>query len=273
MKLNELSNITSGFDATPALPVLFVGHGNPMNAITENEFTRGWQQVGKSLPRFQALLCVSAHWETNGTFITAMEKPRTIHDFYGFPKELFDVQYPAPGNPTLANETSRFVKRTNVGLDQNWGLDHGCWAVVKHLVPDAKIPVIEMSLDRNQPAQWHYELAKELAVLRRKGVLIIGSGNIVHNLPMMDWGSDNGFDWAAEANEKLKRLISSNEHHHLANYKALGKEIQLAVPTPEHYLPLLYVLALKEENEQATFFNDRIELGSVSMTCVKIDKT
>ena len=271
MKLNELNKMTAPFNSTAQMPVLFLGHGSPMNAIEENEFVTGFRNIGKTIPKPNAILCVSAHWETKGTFVTAMEKPPTIHDFGGFPKALFDVQYPAPGSPSLAEETKNTIKKTEVGLDYNWGLDHGAWSVIKHLYPDADIPVIELSLDYSQSPQYHYELAKELSSLRQKGVLIVGSGNMVHNLRAIDWEKPGkGFDWAIAANDKLKRLISNNEHQQLVNYRSLGQEIQLSVPTPEHYLPLLYTLGLKQENEKVSFFNDKEVMGSISMTSFKI---
>ncbi len=253
------------------MPVLFIGHGSPMNAIEQNEFTYTWQALGNSLPKPRAILCISAHWETKGTFITAMEKPQTIHDFGGFPQALFDVQYPAPGSPELAKETKAIVSKTNVGLDLTWGLDHGAWSVIKYLYPGAEIPVIQMSLDYYLDAQHHYDLAKELTVLRNKGVLIIGSGNMVHNLRRVDWSNpDTGYDWAQEANAKFKKLIIDNDHHQLINYRSLGSEVMLAIPTPEHFLPLLYTLALKAENEKISFFNDKYVMGSLSMTSVRI---
>ena len=274
MKLNELNKITTTFDNTDKMPVLFLGHGSPMNAIEENEFSIGFRNVGKSITKPNAILCVSAHWETRGTYITAMEKPKTIHDFGGFPQALFDVQYPAPGNPALAKETKSIIKKTEVGLDESWGLDHGCWSVVKNMYPAADVPVIQLSLDYNQTPQYHYELAKELASLRNKGVLIIGSGNMVHNLGMIAWDklntSDYGYDWAIEANDKMKKYILDNDHQSLINYKSHGKAWELAIPTPDHYLPLLYTLALKEENEKVNFFNDKAVAGSLTMTSVKI---
>ena len=271
MNLNKLSTLTDPFESTAKMPVLFVGHGSPMNAIETNEFSLEWQKLGKLLPKPNAILCISAHWETRGTFVTAMEKPQTIHDFGGFPQALFDVQYPAHGSPELAKETKDIVSKTDVGLDEKWGLDHGAWSVIKRFYPEADVPVIQMSLDYYQNPQYHYDLAKELASLRSKGVLIIGSGNMVHNLRAVDWGKPNqGFDWAEEANEKFKKLIVENDHQHLINYKKLGREVELSVPTPEHYLPLLYTLALKTENEDVSFFNDKSVMGSLSMTSVRI---
>ncbi len=256
------------------MPVLFLGHGSPMNAIEENEFVAGWREAGRALPRPNAILCISAHWETRGTFVTAMEKPPTIHDFGGFPQRLFEVEYPAPGSPELALETQKIVAKTAVGPDTKWGLDHGCWSVVKHLYPKADVPVIQMSLDYYQTPQFHYDLAKELASLRKKGVLIVGSGNMVHNLQRVAWDKMNepgfAFDWATEANEKMKKYILNGDHQSLIHYQSQGKAFDLAIPTPEHFLPLLYILALKEENEKVSLFNDKAVAGSLSMTSVEI---
>jgi 4,5-DOPA dioxygenase extradiol len=256
------------------MPVLFIGHGSPMNAIEDNEFSKGWKEVGKTLPRPNAILCISAHWETMGTFVTTMEKPVTIHDFGGFPRELFDVNYPVPGSPQLAKETKRIITKTEVGLDDKWRLDHGAWSVIKRLYPDADVPVIEMSLDYMQSPQFHYELAKELATLRKKGVLIIGSGNMVHNLGKIAWDKINepeyGYDWAFKANEQMKKFILSNDHPSLINYKSQGKAFDLAIPSPEHFLPLLYTLALKERTEEISLFNDKVIMGSLAMTSLKI---
>lgn len=265
------SNIVS--DNTGKMPVLFLGHGSPMNAIEDNEFVRGWNNTGRSIPRPSAILCVSAHWETRGTFVTAMENPRTIHDFGGFPEELYMVQYPAPGSPVLARETSGIIKKANVGFDETWGFDHGCWSVVKHLYPEADIPVIQLSLGYNLTPLQHYELATELKILRRKGILIIGSGNMVHNLRLVEWSKLNevyAYDWAAEASEKMKRFIISGDHKQLINHQTQGRAFELAIPTPEHFLPLLYVLALKEENDNIEIFNDKPLAGSLTMTSLKI---
>jgi 4,5-DOPA dioxygenase extradiol len=273
LQLSEFNHITSSFATTDTMPLLFIGHGSPMNAIEQNEFAKGWFEAGRSLPKPNAILCISAHWETKGTLITAMEKPPTIHDFGGFPKALFDVQYPAPGSPSLAKETKELIKQTEAKLDQHWGLDHGCWSVTKNMYPDADIPIIQMSIDYTQTPQWHYQLAKELSSLRNKGILILGSGNIVHNLRVMNWHTpDKGFDWAEEANSKMKELVLNNEHQQLASYNSIGSAMKLAVPTPEHYLPLLYILGLKKENEKVSFFNDKTIFGSIAMTSVKIDK-
>ncbi|MBK7810379.1 MAG: 4,5-DOPA dioxygenase extradiol [Saprospiraceae bacterium] len=274
MKLYELSKMTEPLSNTDKMPVLFLGHGSPMNAIEENEFVAGFRNIAKEIPKPNAILCISAHWETSGTFVTAMQNPSTIHDFGGFPKELFAVQYPAPGSPDLAKETKALVKKTKVGLDDQWGLDHGAWSVIKHLYPNADVPVIQMSLDYNKPAQYHYELAQEIKSLREKGVLVIGSGNIVHNLRMVAWdklnASEYGYDWAIEASEKMKKFILDSDHDPLINYRSQGKSFDLAIPTPEHYLPLLYSLALKEKNEQVSIFNDKAIGGSLTMTSVRI---
>jgi 4,5-DOPA dioxygenase extradiol len=247
-----------------------------MNAIEENEFVTGWRNIGKTLPKPNAILCVSAHWETKGTYVTATDRPVTIHDFGGFPRVLFEVEYHAPGSPELAKETKRIIKKTEVGLDEQRGLDHGAWTVIKHLYPEADVPVIQLSMDYFQAPQYHYDLARELSSLRKKGVLIIGSGNMVHNLGLVNWAKINepgfGYDWAIEANERMKKYILSNDHKALIDYKLQGKAFNLAVPTPEHFLPLLYALALKEENEMVNIFNDIPVAGSLTMTSIKIGK-
>ena len=273
MKLNELNKISETFDNTVKMPVLFLGHGSPMNAIEENEFVKGFRNIAKDIPKPNAILCISAHWETKGTFVTAMENPTTIHDFGGFPKALFEVQYPAPGSPDLAKETKSLITKTEVGLDDKWGLDHGAWSVIKHLYPRADIPVIQLSLDYSQTPHYHYELAQQISSLRKKGVLIIGSGNIVHNLRMVEWKKLNetfGFDWAIEANEKMKKFILNGNHKELINFRTQGKAFDLAIPTPEHYLPLLYSLALQDKNEEVKLFNDKAVAGSLTMTSLKI---
>ena len=275
MHIKELNKITTAFNSTDKMPVLFLGHGSPMNAIEENEFVAGFREVEKTISKPNAILCISAHWETNGTFVTAMEKPPTIHDFGGFPQALFDVQYPAPGNPELAIETKSIVRKTEVGLDYKWGLDHGAWSVIKHLYPNADVPIIQMSLDYRLAPQYHYELAKELSSLRKKGVLIIGSGNMVHNLRLAAWDKINiagyGYDWAIEASNAMKKYILNGNFQQLINYKSQGKAFDLAIPTPDHYLPLLYTLALKEANEKVSLFNDKAVGGSLTMTSVKIE--
>jgi len=259
---------------TEKLPVLFIGHGSPMNAIEDNEFSEGWKEIGKSFPEPEAVLCISAHWETEGTHVTAMRQPETIHDFGGFPRELYEVQYPAPGNPALAKEAKSLIGLIDTGLDDSWGLDHGGWSVLRRMYPAANIPVIQLSLNRRQPAQFHYDLARELAPLRKKGVLIIGSGNMVHNLRLVSWENLNtpgfAFEWATVASAKMKKAILSDDHSSLISYRSQGREFELAIPTPEHYLPLLYVLGLKDEGDSITLFNDKAVGGSLTMTSVKI---
>ena len=274
MKLNALKKMTSPFENTERMPVLFLGHGSPMNAIEENEFVAGFRKVGSEIARPNAILCISAHWETRGTYVTAMESPRTIHDFGGFPQELYEVQYPAPGSPELAQETQQIVTGTEVMLDESWGLDHGAWSVIRHMYPDADVPVIQMSLDYGKSPDFHYELAQELAKLRNKGVLIVGSGNMVHNLRKVAWNKlnevDYAYDWAKEASEKMKGFILNNDHQPLIRYSSQGTAFNLAVPTPEHYLPLIYALGLKEESENVVLFNDKAVGGSLTMTSLKI---
>lgn len=256
------------------MPVLFVGHGSPMNGIEDTIFSRRWAEMGKEIPTPTAVLVVSAHWFTRGTKITAMDFPKTIHDFGGFPKELFEVQYPAPGQPQLAKETVALLQSTQVELNHDWGLDHGAWTVIRHMYPDANIPVLQLSIDYTKGPQYHYDLAKELYALRKKGVLILGSGNMVHNLSLVDWeklnDTDYGYDWAKHINEKFKHLILTGDHKPLINYTSLGKDAMLAIPTPEHYLPLLYTLGVKGSKDAITFFNDKAVGGSLTMTSVKM---
>lgn len=256
------------------MPVLFVGHGSPMNGIENNEFSRGWQRLAREIPQPKAVLCISAHWLTNGTHVTAMKRPKTIHDFGGFPPELYEVEYGAPGAPELAAETAALIRSTNVGLDHEWGLDHGCWSVVRRMYPDAQISVLQLSIDYYRPADYHYRLAGELAQLRRKGVLIMGSGNMVHNLRMMAFDrmddSGYGYDWALQMNDTFKRLISAGDHRSLIKYEELGPAARLAIPTPDHYYPLIYALAIQESGDHVEFFNDRAVGGSFTMTSVKL---
>ena len=256
------------------MPVLFIGHGSPMNAIEDNEFSKRWQQMGKEIRTPKAVVVVSAHWLTKGTLVTAMPNPKTIHDFGGFPQALFDVQYPAPGSPELASEIQKLVTNPAVELDHDWGLDHGTWSVVKQMYPNADIPVLQLSIDYYKPAAYHYELAKQLLSLRKKGVLIIGSGNMVHNLRMVAWDKLNepeyGFNWALEMNDVFKNKISNGFHKELIQYEKLHKAATLAIPSPDHYYPLLYILALQTDNDKVEFFNDKAVGGSLTMTSVKI---
>ena len=248
-----------------------MGHGSPMNGIEDNEFSQRWRTMGNEIPEPVAVLCISAHWFTRGTLVTAMDSPRTIHDFYGFPKALFDVEYPVPGNPFLANEVKDLVHKTTVIPDHDWGLDHGTWSVVRQMYPQATIPVLQLSIDHTKGPLFHYELARELAALRKKGVLIIGSGNMVHNLGMLDWSQpESAYDWAREIDDTFKNLILEGNHSSLINYQALGQAARLAIPTPEHFLPLLYTLGLQERDDSISLFNNKTLMGSVSMTSVKI---
>ncbi|WP_233525710.1 4,5-DOPA-extradiol-dioxygenase [Chitinophaga silvisoli] len=269
--LSAFRNFTDSLQEDDHLmPVLFIGHGSPMNGIEDTEFSRRWTQMGQEIPTPKAVLVISAHWYTQGTKITAMEHPKTIHDFGGFPKELFAVQYPAPGSPDLARETASLI---HASLDHDWGLDHGTWTVVRHMYPKANIPVLQLSIDYSKGPQYHYDLAKELYALRRKGVLIIGSGNLVHNLRMVAWDrlddKEYGYDWALDINNQFKHLISSREHKPLINYTQLGKGALLAIPTPDHYLPLMYTLGLQSNKDNISFFNDKAVGGSLTMTSVK----
>ena len=255
------------------MPVLFIGHGSPMNGIENNHFSLEWEKQGRELPVPRAVLVISAHWLTRGTHITAMDHPKTIHDFGGFPPELYAVQYPVPGNAALAAETRDLIRSTQVGLNHDWGLDHGAWTVVRRMYPEATIPVLQLSIDYGKPAAWHYELAKELAGLRKKGVLIIGSGNMIHNLGMVAWDKMNepnyGYDWAIEMHALFKQKITVGDHAALINYPALNPAAKLAIPTPDHYFPLLYILGLQGKNETPVFFNDQLVAGSLNMTSVK----
>ena len=258
------------------MPVLFIGHGSPMNAIEDNEFSRGWKEVAREVPRPKAILCISAHWETAGELVTGMDTPPTIHDFGGFPRELFEVRYPAPGSPWLAEQTIGVVKKVAVGIDREWGLDHGCWSVLRQMYPAADVPVVQLSLDTTMPARFHFELARELAPLRDQGVLVLASGNIVHNLGRIalpksgNFNSPYGLPWALEASALLKSLIDAGAYDELMEYRSLGSAVQLAVPTPEHYLPLLYALALKGKDESVSYFNDEAVAGSLTMTSLVV---
>lgn len=273
--LSAFNSFTSNLEEQEHLmPVLFIGHGSPMNGIEDNEFSARWAQMAKEIPTPKAVLVVSAHWYSRGTMITAMDFPKTIHDFGGFPQALFDVQYPAPGSPQLAKDTAALIHSAQVELDHDWGLDHGTWTVVRRMYPEAKIPVLQLSIDYTKPPRYHYELGRELMDLRKKGVLIIGSGNMVHNLRMVAWDKINepgyGYDWAIQMNETFKHLIATRDFNPLINYEGLGKEARLAIPTLEHYLPLLYTLGLQRSKDEISFFNDKAVAGSLTMTSVRI---
>lgn len=255
---------------TDSMPALFVGHGSPLYAMGQNEFANKWQGLGHNLPKPKAIMCISAHWETCGTMVTAHTAPPTIHDFGGFPKALYDIQYSAPGNYDLAQQLSKMSGSSSIALDTKWGLDHGSWCVLRNMFPAADIPVIQLSLDYRKTPHEHYALAKDLAFLRKHGVLIVGSGNIVHNLHQIAWDKTDdeyfGFDWALSADEKIKTLIIEKNASALIDYTKLGKDVQLAVPSADHYLPLLYVLAMQSEHETTTFFNEKAVMGSLTMT-------
>ena len=248
------------------MPIVFVGHGSPMNAIEDSEFSRAWATTANALPRPRAILCVSAHWETNGTHVTAMANPGTIHDFYGFPPELFAMQYAAPGSPELAGRV-REALGPEVGLDQAWGLDHGAWSVLARMYPAADVPVVQLSLDRTQPPARHYEIGRALAPLREEGVLILGSGNIVHNLSLIKW-SGGAFDWAVQFDQAIRQAIVTGDHAAVIGYDRFGRNARLSVPTNYHYLPLLNVRGRRAPGEAPRFFAEGIALGSLSMRSV-----
>jgi len=254
------------------MPSIFFGHGNPMNAIQTNSYTKAWAELGGSIPRPKAILCVSAHWYIQGVAVTAMERPRTIHDFGGFPRELFKVEYAAPGSPELATRINELLGGSVILDTNHWGLDHGTWSVLVHVFPDAGIPVVQLSINENEPPAFHYDLAKKLAPLRDEGVLVCGSGNIVHNLEAFAWGnpSREPFDWATRFDEKARELISNGDHEPLVNYESLGRDAMLSAPTPEHYLPVLYVLALKRDGDEVSFPVSGFDGGSISMMAVKV---
>jgi 4,5-DOPA dioxygenase extradiol len=271
--LSKLKTLSSTLPVQEQLmPVLFIGHGSPMNGIEDNEFSREWVEQTKTIPLPKAVIVVSAHWFTRGTFVTAMDFPATIHDFGGFPQALFDVEYSAPGDPQLAAYTASLGKNTAIHLDHEWGLDHGAWTVVRHMYPQANIPVLQLSMDYAKTPREHYDFAKELYALRKKGVLIMGSGNMVHNLRMVRWDMMQGgaFDWAQEINEQFKNHILNQDHERLIDYKKLGSAAMLAIPTPEHYLPMLYTLGLQNDAEESVLFNDKAVGGSLTMTSIRI---
>jgi len=260
------------------MPVLFIGHGSPMNVILRNRFTDSLKRAGRELPRPKAIMVVSAHWLTEGTHVTCTEKTPTIHDFYGFPEELYELDYPCPGSPQFARHVAESVKKIKVRCSDNWGLDHASWSILKHIYPDADIPVFEMSLDYSfnewhpKPMRYHYGLAAELAGLRTRGVLIIGSGNIVHNLGLIDFRNIDAepFAWAVRFDEKVRDALVSGDHEGLMNYQDMDATAPLAVPTPDHYLPMIYAIALQEKGEPLTFIHEGFQHGSVSMRCFRI---
>jgi 4,5-DOPA dioxygenase extradiol len=257
---------------TNPTPAIFFGHGNPLNALARNAWTQGWATIGASIPRPRAILCVSAHWYLPATLVTAQERPRTIHDFGGFPRELYEVKYPAPGSPTLARRVQELLAPVAVGLDASWGLDHGTWSVLRHVFPAADMPIVQLSIDETQPASFHYELGKRLAPLRDEDILIVGSGNLVHNLHAYAWGRHTvePLDWAVRFDTRARELIAANDHTPLINYESLGRDATLSAPTPDHYLPLLYVIATRREGDEITFPVEGFDGGSISMLTVRV---
>ncbi len=278
MNLSALHPLTDNLKLSEKMPVLFIGHGSPTNAIEENEFVKGWHKIAATIPKPQAIVCISAHWQTRGTQVTAMKMPKTIYDFGGFPEEMYHLKYPANGNPELAGDIRNKIKSTQIIADESWGLDHGTWVPLMKMYPNADIPVIQLSLDFTKPAQYHYDLARELQFLRHKGVLIIGSGNMVHNLGMIqfapgarDLNAEFGFDWTHEMNALFKQKINIHDHKALIHYESLHKAAKMAIPTTDHYYPMLYALALQDKADQVSFFNDKAIGGSLTMTSVLIN--
>jgi len=251
------------------MPALFIGHGSQMNALEDNGFTRGWQDAARRIGKPKAILCVSAHWETRGVHVSAADPPQTIHDFYGFPSQLFDVRYRAPGAPACARRIAQMIKSSNVYLDSDRGLDHGAWSVLRVMYPDADVPTLQLSLDMTQPGEFHYRLARELIPLRDDGVLILGSGNIVHNLREFTWNEPAPLDWAVRADTLVRARIDAHDHGAIADWNGLGADVVRGIAGPEHFLPLLYVLAQRQTDEPIRFFNATV-VSSISMTCVQV---
>jgi 4,5-DOPA dioxygenase extradiol len=259
-------------NTTGRLPAIFFGHGNPMHALADNRYTRAWRALGEQLPRPRAVLCISAHWYTAGCAVTAMERPQTIHDFGGFPRELFEVEYPAPGEPALAHEIQELLAPAAVASDLEWGLDHGAWSVLRHVYPDADVPVVQLSIDETLPPATHYELGRKLGGLRDQGVLIAGSGNLVHNLHAYAWGQreQGPYDWAVRFESQARAWMLAGEHQQLIGYEHLGRDAASSAPTPDHYLPLLYVLGAQRPDDGVEFPIDGVDGGSVSMLSVRV---
>ncbi len=254
------------------MPAIFFGHGNPMNAVMQNTYTEAWAALGQTVARPKAILSISAHWFVPQTGVTITTAPRTIHDFGGFPKELYQVQYPAPGDPDLARRVQSLLQPLPVKLDESWGLDHGTWSVLRHVYPQADIPIVQLSIDESQPAGFHYEVGARLAPLRDEGVLIVGSGNLVHNLHAYAWGrhAAQAYDWAVDFEQQARQMILAGEHQPLIDYERLGRDAMLSIPTPDHYLPLLYVIAARQQNDAVTFPVEGVDGGSISMLAVKV---
>jgi 4,5-DOPA dioxygenase extradiol len=254
------------------MPAIFFGHGNPMNALADNSFTQAWREIGRSIPKPKSILCISAHWYIAGVAVRAMEQPRTIHDFGGFPRELFEVQYPAPGTPELARRINELLGGDIIEDESSWGLDHGTWSVLCHVFPEANIPVIQLSINETEPSRFHYDLAKKLAPLRDEDILIVGSGNLVHNLHTYAWGRHDvePFDWAVRFESRARDLMLAGNHDPLVDYESMGRDAMLAAPTPDHYLPLLYILGLRQSDDAVTFPVEGFDGGSISMLTVKV---
>ncbi len=266
VKAEDAVRELSKAENTEKMPVIFIGHGNPMNALADNAFTKALAAIPKTISKPKAILVVSAHWLTKGTYVSVNKHPKTIYDFGGFPDELFKVKYEPIGAPEIANEIKNTIKTVPVLADEQMGLDHGAWTILKHIYPNADIPTFEFSIDYSKPASYHFELAKQLEFLRSKGVLIVGSGNIVHNLGMVDWKNQNtGYDWAIEFDTTVKNLLNKGDFKPLINYESLGKSAQLSIPTNDHYLPMIYTLGLKTEKEQISYLYESMEMGSLSM--------
>jgi 4,5-DOPA dioxygenase extradiol len=254
------------------MPAIFFGHGNPMNAVAENPYTAAWARMGQEIPRPKAIVCISAHWYINQTGVTITTSPRTIHDFGGFPRELYQVQYPAPGDPGLAHRVQTLLAPLPVDLDESWGLDHGTWSVLRHVYPAADIPVVQLSIDATQPAPFHYQIGRRIAALRDEGILVIGSGNLVHNLRVMDWSRNTAgpYDWAARFEREARQMIEAGDHTPLLSYRKLGRDALLSVPTPDHFLPLLHILGAQQDTDRVTFPVEGAEGGSISMLAVQV---
>jgi 4,5-DOPA dioxygenase extradiol len=254
------------------LPAVFIGHGNPMNALLRNLYTDAWSALGTNIPRPKTVLCISAHWFAPGTGVTVTTSPRTIHDFGGFPRELYQVMYPAPGDPELARRVQKLLAPLPVTLDESWGLDHGAWAVLCHVYPHADVPVVQLSIDETQPPAFHYEIGRRLAPLREEGVLIVGSGNLVHNLHAYAWGRHvvEPFDWAVRFEQQARDMLLAAEHRPLIDYAKLGRDALLSIPTPDHYLPLLYVIATRQKEDTVSFPVEGVDGGSISMLAVQV---
>ena len=256
----------------PLMPAIFFGHGNPMNALLNNAYTERWSAIGKALARPKAILCISAHWYIPGAAVTLNTAPRTIHDFGGFPRELYEVQYPAPGDPELARRVQAMLAPIRVEFDERWGLDHGTWSVLRHVYPAADIPIVQLSIDETKPANFHYEIGQRLAPLREEGILLVGSGNLVHNLHAYAWGRHavDPFEWAVRFEQEARGWLQSGDHRPLVHYESLGREAQLSIPTPDHYLPLLYVIGASSAKDRLSFPVEGVDGGSISMLSVQL---